>query len=79
VPKIGEKEKELTSRGETQLTIAAFEKGKGGMREKRYLDYYFIAQIKKDIRDDRQKLRELESKKNLWNEAKSKANSDAFL
>jgi hypothetical protein len=32
------------------------------MREKRYFDYCATAQTKKDIRDNRQKLRELESK-----------------
>jgi hypothetical protein len=43
------------------------------------LDYYVTAQTKKDIRDDRQKLRELESKEKLWKEAKSKVNHEGFL
>jgi hypothetical protein len=67
------------SRGAAQLTVAAFEKGKCRMREKIYLDYYIRAQTKKDIRDDRQKLRELESNDKLWKEAKSNVNLEAFL
>jgi hypothetical protein len=46
-------------RSADQLTVTAFEKGKGSMRENRYLDYYVTAQAKKDIRDDKQQLREL--------------------
>jgi hypothetical protein len=45
------------SRDGAQLTVAAF--------EKKYLNYYVTAQIKKDIMDDIQQLRELESKENL--------------
>jgi flagellar motility protein MotE (MotC chaperone) len=49
------------------------------VREKRYLNYYTIAQKKKDIRNDKQKLRELESKEKHRNEAKSKINIESFL
>jgi hypothetical protein len=37
------------SRDVAQITIAIFEKGKCCMREKRYFDYYAIAQNNKDI------------------------------
>jgi hypothetical protein len=43
------------------------------------LDYYVTAQTKKDIRNDRQILRELESKEKIWKEAKSKINIEPFL
>jgi hypothetical protein len=37
------------------------------MRDKRYLDYYFAAQIKKDIMDDREKSSELRELRNYEN------------
>jgi hypothetical protein len=55
------------SRSVAQITIAVFDKGKGGVQEKRYLDQYVTAQTKKDIRDDRQNLSKLESKEKPWN------------
>jgi hypothetical protein len=76
---MGEEEKEFTSRGVAQITIAIFENSKCDVREKRNFDYYAKTQSKKDIRDDRQKLRELESKEKLWKEAKSKINIESFL